>query len=164
MACVQGKIVKGRGIGKSVIEKINNSNYSGLPILFKGTLNIVSDLPVFFNYESSSIKIGNFYFFPIYINGVDCFVIKWRKCPAHIFEVVSEYNLSYKINIKEGSRVTLEIDNFYIYQKRLCKYVSWFLVWKFRENLYYSNNYYQFLINKSLNIKYQIINYSNRFK
>jgi hypothetical protein len=157
--CVKGKICRGRGIGRSIVEKINHHNWKSLPILFNGTLNIIIKQPIFLDENLASFILFNkYYLFEAKINGAKCFIFKWKKCPPHIFEIVSPCDLSTYFTISFKKEVKITIDKSFLKGGNLIDLMIWYLVWKYREDFYYSHKGYSYVVNKIWNLKYKILN------
>lgn len=158
MQFVEGKIVSGRGIGTLIVKKINLDTGDNLPIFYEGTLNIILSKPIFFNNSLAFAKVNDFFFFPITMNGVNVFVIRWKKCPAHVFEIVSSHDLNRQIEINTGAAVSIYVNDSILCNNCYIKKSLWFLLWEGRKHLYYSDNYYQLIINRIYNLYFIFLN------
>ena len=70
------------------------------------------------------------------------YLLRWNRCPLHVIEVLSKHRLRDFFSINDGDVLTISIKSDYVSDLALSKRIAWFALWKKREYMYYSSDYY----------------------
>ncbi len=156
---LKGIIISGRGIGShrvtDLIHSFKDIHEKSIQ-LFPGTLNIILNKPLFLDNKKAYCQFNNsFFFWDIKLNGLLCYAYRWKKCPDHIIEIVSEYRLRDYFDLKEGSIVDIEIETQKT-KKDFSRFLVWLFFWSFRTKWYYKYDTYELFVGKVLNAYYKI--------
>lgn len=143
----KGEIVPGRGMGKGTIESMAPFFKERQIDFFPGTLNLVFNNPVFLDEAKATYRVNKlFYFWEAKINGIECFAYRWRKCPAHIIEIVAKERLRDKPELRDTQTVQLEVRTDQLSPYSLWRIIYWNLAWRGRCRIYYTNDTYFLVI------------------
>lgn len=152
-----GVVMSGRGIGRKRMIQLQSFFDTHQHQFFPGTLNVVLDNPVKFNPETAPMNYNNvFLFWPIKLNGIDCWVYRWAQCPAHILEVVSEHCMRDTIEIDPRKPLEVSIESKYLKSLKPLNKLYWFGFWSVREKWFYTSDFYNKIVGKYLNLIYYI--------
>lgn len=149
---------KGRGIGKTVIQKHQEEFEKRGITVFPGTLNVLLKEPVFLDLSLADFQIEQTWFvFQAKINGHPCHIFRFPKCPDHIFEILADIKLSDFLPVFKGGEVNIKIDKKYLKKNTKFSCLFWLLFWSGRRNAYYNGNLYPFFVGKYIDLKYSIL-------
>lgn len=139
-----GRVSSGRGAASPGLARASAlyEELLGRPPV-PGTLNIVLDEPVELSATRAVLSVdGSQYSWRASLNGSPCLAHRWRACPLHIIEVVSDRRLRADDGIRDGDHVQLALARDLIVSLPLVRLVAWALLWRFRERLFYTSNRY----------------------
>ena len=144
-----GTVISGRGKTESKFKKWNKIFDKKInKIFYPGSLNLVLQEPIMLN-TNKALNFANKYFlWNGIIDDVPVYLLRWNRCPLHIIEVLSKHRLRDFFRINDGEAITISIKNDYVSDLALSKRIAWFVLWKKREYLYYSSDYYYNILRK----------------
>jgi len=143
--------IEGRGKAKSSLQdSFREINKQFNLKMFPGSLNLISRNP-FYLKKSFCFYISNDrkrFFWRAKLNGENVLIYRWKKCPAHVFEIVSKNEL--RPTIENSDKVKLIID------EQMCsrghrvfwRLLIWNALWKRRETKYYKDSFYSKIVRK----------------
>ena len=140
-----GFLVSGRGKAASQLAHHNKKleryflcrpHPGSLNLVLKESLSFCPKSAAFFGSDSEG-------FWQVSIAGLDCLVRRWKGCPLHILEIVSPINMRGYFDIDNGQAVEVEIESSHIANHGWISWLVWALIWKFREDWYYSSDRYR---------------------
>lgn len=82
------------------------------------------------------------------INGVGVWVYRWQHTALHVVEIISKLRLKDHINIGDGEKVYLYLDDEQVTSIPLLEQVTWSLVWVGRKRWVYTRDRYDFRLLK----------------
>jgi CTP-dependent riboflavin kinase len=138
MAILTGTVCSGRGLAKEHLAPLGErfrQHLGAMPM--PGSLNVLLDRPVSLHHGRSVLAARDRAFWPVSINGVDALAHRWRYCPLHIVEVVSHIPLRRHFGLQDGASVRIDMTGV-IAPTPLSAALSWWLIWRGREALFYS--------------------------
>ncbi|QTP59613.1 DUF120 domain-containing protein [Billgrantia antri] len=144
MRRVEGVVSSGRGRANEHIthsvEEIEN--LTGLRI-FPGSLNIVLDDGVKLRVACAKIfDNGRRFIWPACIAGQPVWIYRWQGTPFHIMEILSDKKLREVLNVQDGSKIIIDLDDGFVERMCLREKISTLVIWGFgRSHLYYRRNY-----------------------
>jgi hypothetical protein len=150
MAILTGTVCSGRGLAKDRLAPFGEhirQHLGATPI--PGSLNVLLTQPVSLHHSRYVIATKGRVFWPVSINGVDALVHRWKYCPLHVVEVVSHIPLRRQFGLQDGAPVRLDLTGV-IAPTPLASTLSWWLIWRGREDLYYSSDRYIWTLGKGL--------------
>lgn len=104
MNVIRGYVIKGKGgYGKAPHSPKVAACFENTPI--RGTLNVALDQPVRLRHGAGNVEVLNSMFWPSYIQGIPCLIMRTPHTPLHIVEVISDVRLPYS----RGDRISLVI-------------------------------------------------------
>ena len=144
-------VTGGRGRSARTLEARVGAFPGTLPASLElGTLNLVLDRPILLRPQMGLWRENetNFRAFPAKLNGLAVFILRWKRCRGHVFEVISDSLLREALSLQDGDRVTITIEEKYLDNSRARWWRElWFsLLWRGREHRYYDSNLYPKLV------------------
>jgi hypothetical protein len=142
MAIFTGTVCSGRGLAKDQLAPLHEQlgQYLGAPPM-PGSLNVLLRQPVSLHDGRPVIATSGRAFWPVSFNGIDALVHRWRYCPLHVVEIVSHIALRRHFGLQDGASVRIDLTGA-IAPTPLSSTLSWWLAWRGREALFYSNDAY----------------------
>ncbi len=118
MKTFTGRVKSGAGKATRNIARAAHRLRKATGITFQpGTLNLILDRPVRFR---NQVECRTWGLCPVRVNGLKCFAIRsLRKDYARAFmEVIAPFKLREKLDLVDGSTVSVEVDPTYIMEDR----------------------------------------------
>lgn len=155
---VKAKVVTGRGRAT----KLRSDDVRVLSSqigkeLLQGSLNLVSNKPLWIRKETAiySTDDGHLYWHGL-LNGLPVIVNRLiAGYPVHIYEIYSDIHLRDTLNLNDGDKVSLSINEDILDKeknKNIKHILTWYLLWFCREGFYYkSDTYLRLLKTKPIN-------------
>ena len=155
---VKAIVAAGRGKAASLrrIEIAELSEQLGTELI-SGSLNLIADKPTWLTSKTAiySTEQGHIYWHAT-MNGLPVVVNRWKgDCPVHVYEIYANIRLRDAFDLNDGDEVCLSLGRDIIDVEKCSSVkhiVTWYLLWFFREGLYYkSDRYLRWLKKKPLN-------------
>ena len=153
---IGGRVASGRGVARQHIEgNITELRSITGEDLFPGSLNLVLSNPVkfkscFAKYFDCKTRM----LWPGWINGIgNVWLYRWRGCPLHVVEVLSNVNLRENLNLVDGDLLTINTTNLFCINLTVLDRLSYILLWHYRCEWYYSKGWY---------VDFWLVNYARR--
>lgn len=139
MNVMRGRVVKGKGgYGKVPHSPKVAACFKNTPI--RGTLNVALDEPVRLRYSARSLEMpGSMMFWPSYIEGVPCLIMRTPHSPLHIVEAISDVRLP----CNRGDFVTLVVPRGYIHDLPSIHRTIWKIFYGFGRMHWYEYKIYR---------------------
>jgi hypothetical protein len=155
---IQCRIVSGRGLASSLRQReiADLAVIAGREIV-PGSLNLIAPDPVYLKRDAAVLVRGIHMFFPATLGDVPVFVHRWRGAPAHIFEIFAAQHLRSHLGLRDSDTVALAMPGEAIdHHRTACirHRLSWALVWKLRERLFYSHDPYATWVQTRWRVRY----------
>lgn len=143
---IRASVTSGRGLASvrmaHDIETINR--ILGLS-LRKGSLNLVSRRPIWFDPQSAIFRHGTQHFWKGCLNEEPVILNRWTGCPAHVFEIFGKEHFRSKFNLVDGNVVCLSGEKRILDETKNASVKSrlaWYALWGCRETMYYKSDLY----------------------
>ena len=141
MNVVRGYVIKGKGgYGKAPHNPKVEAYFENTPI--RGSLNVALDSPVRLRHSARSIETPGSMFWPAYIEGIPCLMMRTSHTPLHIVEVISDVRLPHN----RGDRVALVIPRGYTLDLPLSHRKVWTFFYGFGRTRWYEYKIYRRLL------------------
>lgn len=128
---VKGRVVKGRGQGKVVVENLADpiAAHLGAEPYF-GTLNILLTRPLLLRPETAMLCDGVRAFWPVTAMGMPMLALRWTRCPYHALELVAAESLRERFGWTDGQKVELAFAARDVGTLSFRARLAWTLLWR----------------------------------
>jgi CTP-dependent riboflavin kinase len=137
---IKARAIKGLGLSTTHLSKDASEINEILSLrLRNGTLNLISNEPLWFDKNAAIFNAGNFYYWKAWLNDLSVILVRFDGCPAHIFEIFAEEHLRSKFGLSDGDTVIISGEDRIIDATRTGSSknrIVWYLTWRYREALY----------------------------
>lgn len=115
-----------------------------LQAAYPGSLNVILEKPIGFNPNLAVVSgSGNHKYWEANIFGNEKILIhRFNDCPFHIVQIVSTDFIRGKFGLSDGDSISISISSDSIVPMNWIEIVFWSVLWKFRENLFYTDSIY----------------------
>lgn len=141
---LSAEVVAGRGKASTIIRDHSDAIrtvISGPP--FPGSLNLILSKPLRFNRNNVHyFDSGKRLLVPGSIDGRPIWFYRWSSAPLHVVEVISTEKLRDVIGVRDGSCVSVALDDFYVEKIPVASKISWTLLWGGRRKWFYTRQRY----------------------
>lgn len=145
------RFVEGRGKAKHSLKDAFKEIADRFEInIFPGSLNLVAKTPIFLKrslcfYVSDDCER---FFWKAKLNEKDVLIYRWKECPAHIFEIISELELKDEVQKKDNNILITDNESIYNNYSIFWEKLIWRLFWKYREASYYKDSGYFYILRR----------------
>jgi hypothetical protein len=141
----RGTVVAGRRLTRATVERHLDELHSlTREQFFPGSLNIALSTPLRLSCESTlTFDSGRRFVWPARLNGVGVWLYRWPTAPLSVIEVLSPIHLRRRLDLTDGARVTIEIDEAHIEPIGVPALLGWTLLWFGRAALFYRSERYR---------------------
>lgn len=142
MSILRGEVCSGRGKATRRLEPLSAllaPLLGGSPV--PGSLNLITRQPVVLNPRAAAWGDGRL-FWKIELNGLPCLAYRYSRCPLHVIEVVAAEHLRDRFFLKDGDAVEISIAPEMIAPTSPLRSLCWALIWRGREEAYFSDDAY----------------------
>jgi len=120
----------------------------------QGSLNLVSNTPVWLDAGSAIYKSGAQLFWRASLEGTPVILNRWvGGCPVHVFEVFAAVRLRDVLGLEDGDAVNLEIPDEIVSRSdaSLLGRLLWQLFWRYRtRQIYHDGGYLTFVRSRAM--------------
>lgn len=107
--------------------------------IVRGSANFILNEPLEVDLNSSLIvEHRGDVFFEMQVNGMACIGFRFKDCPLHVLEVISDFNLQEKFNLNMGSECDLELK---CHSPNFVKRYFWKFMWGSGQSYYDGDKY-----------------------
>jgi hypothetical protein len=135
-----GSVTSGRGLATGIIANLPIADILGVKP-YPGTLNLVLRSPVLLKWGNEKQTRTGHLFWRAKIFDRPCLIMRWKNCPLHIAEIVSDIHLRGEFNLYDGSLAQIECEN--AISPTSLRRLAWAAIWAGRRPLPYASNTYQ---------------------